>query len=321
MPMDLAASGFEERDRPFHVGGRVVAGLAAVGVGLGSAATAAAVHANGLVLTAVLLPLLALPFALFLLLVAIAPGLVQRAVAGRSRLDLRDGGHVFALLLVVGVLFSIFGWGSGEAIALYESEVLGRGDLPPARAVGDAQVVSGLVLNLLLLTVPPIVWTTFVGEMGLPAAMRALGLKREGAERALVEGAAFAVAAIFAIALASAAVEALGYPVPKNERALDIALGISIPVAIAIAVVSSVSEEILFRGFLLPRVGLLPHALLFSLAHLAYLHVLEMVVTFVLALGFAWLYRRSGNLWAPIAGHFAFNLIMLLLGRFATGPP
>lgn len=88
---------------------------------------------------------------------------------------------------------------------------------------------------------------------------------------------------------------------------------------ILIPISSALSEEIFFRGFLQPRLGLVPTALLFGLVHIGYGTVLQVVVPVVLGLFFGLLYRWTRTLWAPIAGHFAFNFLQLLL-LYTFGP-
>jgi len=89
-------------------------------------------------------------------------------------------------------------------------------------------------------------------------------------------------------------------------------------IAVLAVVVAPVAEEVLFRGFLFSGIGkrygyawgAIGSALLFSLAHLmqpgAFLPI------FLLGLLFAWLYMRTGSIWACIFAHSAYNSIALL---------
>ena len=89
-------------------------------------------------------------------------------------------------------------------------------------------------------------------------------------------------------------------------------------IAVLAVVVAPVAEEVFFRGFLFSGIGkrygfgwgAIVSALLFSLAHImqpgAFLPI------FLLGLLLAWLYMRTGSIWACIFTHFAYNSIALL---------
>lgn len=85
-----------------------------------------------------------------------------------------------------------------------------------------------------------------------------------------------------------------------------------------VLVAAPLGEEILFRGFLLQglaqRWGFWPAAVatsaVFALAHLwPYLYV----PVFIMGLAFAWLFWRTGSLWASIAAHATMNLTSLVI--------
>lgn len=79
---------------------------------------------------------------------------------------------------------------------------------------------------------------------------------------------------------------------------------------------AGVCEEILFRGFLQRRVGIVFASVLFGLVHAGYGTVLQIVAPFVLAFVFGALYRYFRTLWAPIAAHFTFDFVQLTLLYF-----
>ena len=72
-------------------------------------------------------------------------------------------------------------------------------------------------------------------------------------------------------------------------------------------------EELLFRGALQPRLGLVLTALLFTALHDQYGFSFELLSIFVLALALGWLRSRM-NLWACIVAHFFFDLLGALVG-------
>lgn len=296
-----------------------MAGIIAILAGLYFGAYQPAIlYANGLPLTAALLIAVTLPFVAFLVMLALFPEVLARPLQRFTRVDLRDGGHAGALILIAATLFFVLGYGSlVDGAFAYESQVL-RGKEPEPLS-GDA-IFQGLILNIIVLVLPPFFYVAFVNGGGPAGALRALGIKAEGASRALAVGAMSAFGVLVLIAVGSYAVQGLNVSIPENQRALEIAKGVTVLGALGLAIGSAVSEEIFFRGFLQPRVGYLGQAALFALAHLSYLNVLEIVVVFTLALVFGAIYKRTGNLLAPIAGHFTFNLLMLLAGMYAPSP-
>lgn len=83
--------------------------------------------------------------------------------------------------------------------------------------------------------------------------------------------------------------------------------------ALWLAAVSSIAEELLFRGALQPHLGLVATSLVFGLAHLAprrdLLPWTGMAIGAGLVLG--GLFQWTGNVLAPIAAHFTINAINL----------
>jgi membrane protease YdiL (CAAX protease family) len=89
--------------------------------------------------------------------------------------------------------------------------------------------------------------------------------------------------------------------------------GLPILARVAIALSAGVVEETFFRGFLQPRIGVLPSTALFVLAHVGYGQPFMLVGVTLLSLLYANLARRRGSVWAPIAAHAVFDLVQLLV--------
>ncbi len=82
---------------------------------------------------------------------------------------------------------------------------------------------------------------------------------------------------------------------------------------LVLALASSVGEELLFRGALLPWIGLLPSTAIFALLHIGPgLRFLPWTVSaFAMGLAFGGLYLWLGDLGAPIVAHFTINYLNL----------
>ncbi|MCP4201513.1 MAG: CPBP family intramembrane metalloprotease, partial [bacterium] len=82
---------------------------------------------------------------------------------------------------------------------------------------------------------------------------------------------------------------------------------------LAVSLVAGVVEELFFRGFLQPRVGIAASSLLFAGAHVAYGEPFLLFGVLLLSLFYAWLTRWRGSVYAAMAAHFLFDAIQLLV--------
>ena len=82
---------------------------------------------------------------------------------------------------------------------------------------------------------------------------------------------------------------------------------------VILALASSIGEELLFRGALLPWLGVWPQAVIFALLHVGpgKRFLPWTLSAAVLGLAFGWLAVWTGNLGGPIAAHFAINFFNL----------
>jgi len=100
---------------------------------------------------------------------------------------------------------------------------------------------------------------------------------------------------------------------PKEPPAL-IPWIVALPVGIRILISLSagVVEEVFFRGFLQPRIGIFLSTALFILAHFSYGQPFMLVGIGTLSLIYAFLVRWRQNIWPAIAAHFLFDAVQLL---------
>ncbi len=82
---------------------------------------------------------------------------------------------------------------------------------------------------------------------------------------------------------------------------------------VILALASSIGEELLFRGALLPWMGIWLQAVVFALLHVGpgKRFLPWTVSALVLGIAFGWLAAWTGSLGAPIAAHFAINFFNL----------
>jgi len=84
--------------------------------------------------------------------------------------------------------------------------------------------------------------------------------------------------------------------------------------AIALGLSAGISEELLFRGAIQPRLGLLLTTLLFALGHLQYGLTLATLQVFIIGLVLGLMRKRTGSVVLCIVTHAAYNMVGTLLG-------
>ncbi len=149
-------------------------------------------------------------------------------------------------------------------------------------------------------------------------------------------GGAWAYVSSFGLViLVSMALSAVLYVVSPNSMTQDlrpffgmVTSDFALLFAFAVIVGAPLSEELLFRGFLLSalaqtRLGFLGGAILstglWALLHAQY-SAAGMVTVVVLGLTFSWILWRTGSLWVTIFCHGLYNaLVLLLVYGVATG--
>jgi CAAX protease family protein len=84
--------------------------------------------------------------------------------------------------------------------------------------------------------------------------------------------------------------------------------------------VAPINEEIFFRGFLVPRIGIIASALLFAVLHFTYASVSEFVAALFFGLLAGYVYKRTKSLYPSIVAHMIVNFItitsLIYLGMF-----
>jgi membrane protease YdiL (CAAX protease family) len=103
-----------------------------------------------------------------------------------------------------------------------------------------------------------------------------------------------------------------------------LALGLSPKTVLLLAVTSSLGEELLFRGLLLPWIGLLPQALVFGLLHQTAGSSRWVWATWATAMGLALgaVYQLTGSLVGSLLTHAIVNALNLtFLKNHNPSPP
>lgn len=224
------------------------------------------------------------------------------------------GPGAIVLLFLVLALAAVFTAPFGEDASVL---LLGEGELT---LFGSAVILVAMQVALLLVS-----WL-LVFRPGALAALPSLpGRDPAGA---ILGGLGWGVVAWFGATAVSIGVVWLleRFGIQAQPQAAEVAIQLVDPwlVVIAIVILAPIAEEVFFRGVVFnawlrergARWALIGSSVLFALIHISLVALLPI---FLLGLGLAWLYRRTGNLLAPIAMHATVNGIsvaLALLVRF-----
>lgn len=263
------------------------------------------------------------------------PSPAPRGAAGRPPLPPVLLGFFIDVLIAVGLLLSLsvagFAiWGAIRGIG-YVQTAKAQGLTPSAAEVMAAIGQPGVMVQLLtalVSTATPAVLLYFWRRRATPVEQAA---SRAAARRASTWGwTALIAAAVFVLSnLVSVAASALGIkPVPTNLPLMEEAIQ-QWPLTLTLfaVVIAPAYEELLFRRVLFgrllaagrPWLGIVLSGALFALVHEvpgisgngpAAIAQLWLVYGSMGA-AFAWLYWRTGTLWAPIAAHGINNATAL----------
>ncbi len=222
---------------------------------------------------------------------------IRRDAARALPIDPDNPVHALALVLAV----TLFGM---QVTALVFTDLLATIGAQPPQTLLDT-----------LLTEAPLFILAAAGvgifiRRRVPAAASRLGLVRPAWWHVVLSIAAAGVFLAVAIGLDSAS----HVLTPDVARRVDATsqhvfgrLTSPLDVA-ALAVLAGVCEELLFRGALQPRFGLIPTALLFASIHSEYGFSLTLAAVFVLAIGLG-LIRKYLNTTASMTAHVSYDLL------------
>lgn len=107
--------------------------------------------------------------------------------------------------------------------------------------------------------------------------------------------------------------------ISDQEQIVTVVSGLPLYLLIMAFTLGPLSEELLFRAFLVPRVGVLASTLLFTFTHMAYGSVAELVGAFALGIVLAIAYSRLKDPLPCIVAHVLFNLLSVILILWVYG--
>lgn len=182
----------------------------------------------------------------------------------------------------------------------------------------DTKLELALLVLLALSEAVMIMTAWFFAVEKYQAPWAALGLRAFSAKKHIPMALGVVAVAIGFAIVYDVVVEALGIdvllPPTQPSTYIDVDSSIIILFALIAILVAPVAEEIFFRGFVFGglnrRFGFWPavliSAVLFSLAHI---ELYKLIPIFFFGLLVAWLYYKTGSIWASALVHFINNSV------------
>lgn len=212
--------------------------------------------------------------------------------------------------IVAGIILAIISLFSAAAVATV------LGSLYPEQ---EDAVATWIAVHVMALAIGSAVWLLGLRYSAHPLAVLGLSGIHLPKKRTVLLMVAVLATSLVATSVYSVIVDLLDVEIlsPKEVNSDIFFEGAAVLLTYqALAFITPISEEIFFRGFifggLLPRLGpwraMAASALVFSAFHLNFAVLIPIFITGFL---FAWLYWRTGSLWAAIGAHAGQNALAL----------
>lgn len=184
--------------------------------------------------------------------------------------------------------------------------------------ITPTSIILSLLFNVFILVGFSILCIYVLYNGGIKNILQKLYFRKQKAIESILVGVSFSILFIFILGTFIYFLQFMGYDT-SNPLAEQIADNLTFSLLFAIPILSAVSEEIFFRGFLLmyfPKkfgkyTPLIVTSILFALAHLSYGNLLQIIIPFILGIFLGALMLYENNILAPLSAHFAFNFIQL----------
>ncbi len=81
-----------------------------------------------------------------------------------------------------------------------------------------------------------------------------------------------------------------------------------------VAVIEPINEELLFRGFMVPRIGIVLSSVVFGVLHASYdsTFAIEVIAAVLFGILSGYVYKRTGSLYPSIIAHILVNTLAVL---------
>ena len=148
-------------------------------------------------------------------------------------------------------------------------------------------------------------------KRSLPEIIGQIGLSRKGLTfRNLAMGVSMFLAILVLGIVFDLFSQATGIPLPTNVAL--VLSGMPLYFLIFASLIAPFNEEILFRGFLVNRIGILFSALIFAFLHSGYASISELVAALIFGLLAGFVFRKTKSLYPCILAHILVNVLAVI---------
>ncbi len=139
-----------------------------------------------------------------------------------------------------------------------------------------------------------------------------LRLERGKANRNAIKVGALLFLFIFALEIGGGIIQSVtGISLPTNASlVID---GMPLYFLAFTVLIAPINEEIFFRGFLVPRLGIFLSAAIFAAMHIGYGSMMEIAGAFIFGVAAGYVLERTDSLYPSIIAHMLVNLLTVVL--------
>lgn len=103
--------------------------------------------------------------------------------------------------------------------------------------------------------------------------------------------------------------------VNDQSKVVETVNAFSYEVILMAILLAPIGEELLFRGFLTKRFGIIISSLLFGIVHIAYGSYVEIIGAIYIGLVLAYIFKKTESIMPCILTHFLYNLMAIIILR------
>ena len=242
-----------------------------------------------------------------------------KKLVGYAKIDFENPRSYTALLLLVSLLFFIFIIQILTGIATL-FDLIGGNTLPEIaeKMAGQITTVDYYLSTVLIFFISffgPLAYVGLAKDLNIKKSFEVLKLKFE--KRSLLYallGAATLCVVLVSLSTFWTVLQNIFEIEPEaNVVAIDMGSGLTIFSAFIISLLTAFGEELFFRGFLQNRAGVIPTAIIFTLAHvLPYANVGAIIQIFITSLIMGYGVKKTDDLGFAIGMHFTNNFVTFI---------
>jgi membrane protease YdiL (CAAX protease family) len=214
---------------------------------------------------------------------------------------------------------------SATLLFLYGLSLLSYLFPPEEIDISPLLLITSLLINMVILCGSSLLGNMLFYSSSLYISFKKLFFTKKKIGYSLFIGFFSALITLFILGILFYFLSLTGFTPPENPLGEQIMESLTVPLLFIVPLLSSVSEEIFFRGFLQPKIihfttpplGIIITSILFGIAHISYGNPLQVIIPFFIGILFGVLIVKTKNIIAPITAHYFFNFIQLTLTYFS----